>query len=136
MQIPLFKRKGSEDVPTKYLSGLAAGDPRLDEYDRFADVSGKNPVEFWIHLKASPSHLLAPGDRWLSAAFARRELKGEAWIKTRQGRLPSHVGQNLDEKKSLDFGGRRAMILKGRDLAQRWMQTSWFRSNLAPAFAQ
>ena len=138
MRIPLFHKKiGSEPEESEYLSGLAAGDPRLEEYDRFADA-GKNDVEFWIHLKASPSRVIAPGDRWLSTAFARRELKGESWSKTRQGRwimrMPLFLGQNLDEKQSIDFGARRAMILRGRDLARKWMQSSWFRSNLSPAF--
>jgi len=139
LQSPLFNKEvlNATSEKTSYFSGLAAGDPRLEEYDRFADA-GKAPVELWIHLKTSPAQLLAPGERWLSAAFARRELKGETWTKTKQGRwvmrMPLFVGQNLDVKKSLDFGERRAMLLRGRDLARKWMQTPWFKSNLAPAF--
>ncbi|MEO5668609.1 MAG: patatin-like phospholipase family protein [Bdellovibrionota bacterium] len=139
LQVPLFNKNVTTDTESvAYMSGLAAGDPRLEEYDRFAEA-GKTPVEFWIHLKASPAAVLAPGDRWLSAAFARRELKGESWTKTKQGRwvmrMPLFIGQNLQESKSLDFGSRRAMLLRGRDLARSWMQTAWFKSNLAPAFA-
>jgi hypothetical protein len=140
VQVPLFKRKPGDDSKASYLSGLAAGAPRLDEYDRFSDIASSTPVEFWIHLKASPASLMAMGDPWLSATFARRELKGEAWAKTKQGRwvmrMPLFVGQNFDERKGLDFGGRRAMILKGRDLARHWMQSSWFRNNLSGAFNQ
>lgn len=138
LQSPLFNKKVLDTTTgqTPYLSGLAAGDPRLEEYDRFSDAA--KPIELWIHLKASPAQLLAPGERWLSAAFARRELKGETWTKTKQGRwvmkMPLFVGQNLDVKKSMDFGERRAMLLRGRDLARKWMQTPWFKSNLAPAF--
>jgi hypothetical protein len=142
LQAPLFDKKVTAEAADKipYLSGLAAGDPRPEEYDRFAETSSaKNAVEFWIHLKTTPASVLASGDRWLSAAFTRREPRGETWSKTKQGRwvmkMPLFVGQNLDEKKSLDFGSRRAWLLRGREMAKKWMQSAWFKSNLAPAFA-
>lgn len=140
LQMPLYdKRVLDPNTPRPaYLSGIAAGEPRLDEYDRFA-AAGKTPVELWIHLKASPAQVLAPGDRWLSAAFTRRELRGESWIKTKQGRwvmrMPLFMDQKIDAQKSLDFGGRRALLLKGRDSARAWMRSDWFQTNLAPTFA-
>jgi hypothetical protein len=141
LQIPLFGRQPDvESGAQRRLSGLAAPQVHDEEYDRFARVEEDKEVEFWLHLHTTPAKVLSKDDPWLHSIYAREELRTNSWHQTKEGRwvlhLPLFVNSNIDEQKSLNFSERRALMLRGRDLAKQWMQGAWFRNNLAPAFKE
>ncbi len=129
MMTPIGGFKGDDLNASRSLSGVLALRPKARELDEFSTISmGRKEVQAWIVLSLNGANVLSEEPDVLRDTLSNRfvdSTHGGSMTPENRPVMTMIPTLDLTVKNSRDFAQRRAFLLQGRKLAERFLAQPW-----------